>query len=779
MLAESLAGAESRWRILAALLAVTSLAAGAAAADNAITNINVAPKADRVTITIQGTSPLRMSPLISSAGNYLGFEFPFRLAAKGRLVGIHSGRIYNVRYSNFRAHPPATRVVVNCSGHLDYSTEWSADKRRVDIHVLKQPLGRGTKPAAQSSAPVTRAEQPSAPTQVALSPSTPAQAAPVDVKIAEPTVRVLGIAEVKTGDAQEPPAEKPAPPASELGVQVAASGSTPVPAAPKPTIMARATAVDPAPRERKISLNIRGADVKEVLSALSVQSGCNIVASKEVTGELAVSLNNVTVPEALDYIAKVGGYSYSQNNGTYLVVGQKPAGSGAGTVTPGEALEFVWLQYANAEDVKNLLSARLPQLQVTVFGQKNQKAEAKKEAAAKTSLFSESTWMREAPPSGDMLAISGTPEMIDEAKALISQAEESIRSQKEAARKWIADKRRECYVVKYANPEQLAETLMALVPGVAVAFAPSNDFALVGFKSAQASSDGGPPKVERNFVNGPGGKESTQGTDGASAKDAPKGENQLTSTTNARTLVIVGDDKAVAKALEVAAQLDVKAPQVKIEAKITSLNESGEKKLGLTWDWSTIDFLEDSSGGKANERWMRQPFDFSAKLEAIITSGDGQLLASPSMMCLDRNPGVFFVGDEVTYIQRIETTPTGQNITTDTKRVGVQLLVVPETSTDGYVTLYLRPEVSTLKLSVEQGVTLPIVSSRFTDHVVRVKSGETIVIGGLIRNDEIQEMTKVPIIGDLPILGHLFRHKSKTNDHTEVVMFITASVIKD
>jgi type II secretory pathway component GspD/PulD (secretin) len=84
-----------------------------------------------------------------------------------------------------------------------------------------------------------------------------------------------------------------------------------------------------------------------------------------------------------------------------------------------------------------------------------------------------------------------------------------------------------------------------------------------------------------------------------------------------------------------------------------------------------------------------------------------------------------------------------------------------------------------LKLSVEQGVTLPVVSRRFTDHVVRVKDGATIVIGGLIRNDEIEQMSKVPLLGDLPFLGRLFRHTSKSSDHTEVVMFITASIVKD
>ena len=141
---------------------------------------------------------------------------------------------------------------------------------------------------------------------------------------------------------------------------------------------------------------------------------------------------------------------------------------------------------------------------------------------------------------------------------------------------------------------------------------------------------------------------------------------------------------------------------------------------------------------------------------------------------------MFFVGDEITYIVRVETTPTGQNIQTENKLVGVQIRVAGEVSPDGYITLILHPEVSILKLeSTTAGITLPTVARRFTDHSIRVKSGETFVIGGLIRNDEIKDMTKVPLLGDIPFFGRLFQHENRTKERTEVVMFITASVVPD
>ena len=76
-------------------------------------------------------------------------------------------------------------------------------------------------------------------------------------------------------------------------------------------------------------------------------------------------------------------------------------------------------------------------------------------------------------------------------------------------------------------------------------------------------------------------------------------------------------------------------------------------------------------------------------------------------------------------------------------------------------------------------MTLPTITRRYTDHVVRVKDNSTIVIGGLINDEEVKTMSKIPLLGDLPVLGHLFKHTSKTRGHSEVVIFITASIVKD
>lgn len=798
---------------LAAVLVVSAV--GSASAANAISGVQVVNKPDRVVITVSADRPLSFVPLRSAAGKYIGFHFQRALAVKGRVVPIRSGGIYSVRYSNFTSSPPTSRIVVNTGAQLAYATQWSPDKRRLEIHVMKagfKPAAGTPEPKAKPAAdaepqdPPTSAQTPSEPSTVdepsaSAAPQTqedrrlvyrmiaersrrsraasessddgsrpistasaaqaicdpkPTTSASDSRTSAQPETRVMGMTETRTAPAEPVATAQP----SEPGTRLAES---PPPAA------------RPTQGERKISVNFLAADINDVLKALSVQSGKNIVAGKDVTGNVTVSLSNVSLEEALDYVARLSGFTYTKDNDTYLVSTRDnlrtlTSGSGPDTKT-----EIVRLSYAKADDVMALLKARFPDVTVNKVG-----VEAAPKGAAEPQPGQTQVGLK-----NNLLVLAGPEVSVTEARKLAQQFEDTLRVQS-------IESTRTLYRVKFANPAQLAQSVMALVPGVEVVFAPTSDFELVKFKSAKATS-GQAPQVERDFDNS--GKQAAASKDAAAGADKTEGR-PTAPVTNARTLVIVGDPKSVEKALEVAAQLDIKSPQIKIDSKITSISESGEKKLGFTWQWGDYAAVEgftdyekttDTAPGPENkqnvriphDRMYRAPWSFSATLDALLKSGDAQLLASPSIVCLERNPGVFFVGDEVTYIQRIEVTPTGQNIITDTKRVGVQMVVVGEINDDGYITLYLHPEVSTLKLAVEQGVTLPIVSSRFTDHVVRVKSGETIVIGGLIRNDEIEEMSKVPILGDLPLLGHLFKHKYTTKDHTEVVMFITATTLQD
>lgn len=769
-------GAAAAIRVCVIALMLAGLSSACAASDKAITSVDVANQADRVVITVGANCALSVTPLVGSRGNYVGFQFPVKLAAKGRLVGIHNGRIYNVRFSNFRSNPPLTRIVVNTSAHVDYSTEWGEGKKRLIITVWKHGAKKRpetAEPAAaparspQSGPPVSKSFQPM-PVQPA---KTVTQPAPKPEPEAEATVQakveVKGYAEANpepAPPATEPVAADPAPattaaiasaPAATdepAAAQPAAVGSGPAPVHTPRTVEARATmarltplAAEPVRAERTVSLNFLGADIQDVLKALSVQSGENIVASKDVTGNVTVSLSDVTVEKALDYVARLSGYGYTREGDTYLVGSTDSLRSLVSAEPDEPKVEVVALNYAGVDDTMNVLKAQFPDLKVTRSG--GDKSDKGSKAGT----------------AGGVIVLSGTEKTLSDAKQLVAQVDDSMRS-------LVGGVKTEIYRLRYASATEMVSALSALVPNVSIALAPSDGFDLTAPESV---------KLDRGD------------SGGGSTVSHSETRKRADDIGRVRALVIEGSEAAVDKAMALAAKLDIRPPQIKIDAKVTSLTESGEKKLGLSWDWGPFAKFESytrpdeddltTNVNRATKQWIRQPWNFAATLDALIKEGEGQLLAAPSMMCMEGKPGIFFVGDEVRYIVLVQQTTTGQNIITETANVGVQLRVAGEVTPEGEITLNIHPEVSVLQLEKDQatGITLPIITRRFTDHVVRMKSGETIVIGGLIRDEELEILSKVPILGDLPVLGKLFRHKSTTRNHSEVVMFITATILDE
>ena len=893
------------WRTCIIGLVLAGLAASASASVTSITGVNVVNKPDRVVMTVAGSEPLRMSVLASKTGSYLGFQFAGRLVAKGGLVSINSGRICNVRYSRFAENPPLTRVVLNTTCRRDYSTQWNTDKTRVEITVWKF----GASPARAPGRPA-QAEAAAPPAEDSL-----------------PALPPAAIGEAQGSDTTE--AADPSP------VKV-----TPVPAAKStrgvariapPAALARIAQAFVTPASsgagRKVSLNFLGADINDVLKALAVQSQENIVVGSDVTGTITVTLDAVTVEEALDYITQLSGYTYVKDQHTYLVGSTDTVGGLANA-----KVEIITLSYANADDVLEMLKAQCPQIRsskisvrggmarkheqtfeqgrtksdasgqaninsqgqanVNAQGQADVNAQGNSSGASKsgsgnatvnasggaagqttsnaqgtmninakrgTESLASST-ATDSPPS-NMIALVGTVEKIASAKAFIAQVEDAMKSQS-------ADRKVAVYSVKYVNTAELANTLMSIVMGVTISIAPSDETwpamaagdlkivpvnLLSGENSNRAFDTKTVPFSHTLIIVGkeadvqkaldmaaqfdvPGEQDlatykvkyvdinllaatirklvpsvtaegigvASAGKDGASAggngaptpgggagstsvADTAGSQGMIMSTAAldnlSRMLVITGRKGDVEKARTLIEALDVKSPQIKIEAKITSLTETGEKKLGLSWNWTAFSKVEVPQGGN-DSHWQRQPINFGATLDALITNGDGKLLAAPSLVCLEGKPGMFFVGDQIRFVTQISAAVNGvTTVTTDTANVGIQLSVVGNVASDGYITLNLHPEVSVPKFdevsSPGLALTLPTITRRFTDHVVRVKSGETIVIGGLIKDDELDTLKKVPLLGDLPVLGHLFRHRDKTKDHSEVVIFITASIVND
>jgi type II secretory pathway component GspD/PulD (secretin) len=507
-----------------------------------------------------------------------------------------------------------------------------------------------------------------------------------------------------------------------------------------------------------VSLDFATADINDVLKALALQSRQNIVSGADVKGNITVSLSHVSLEEALDMITRLSGYQYARIGRTYVVGSQASisALTASGTAAAPATTAVITFNYSDPSDLQTTIAARFPNLKATPG-----KASGGQGA-------------------GGVLVVTGTPTEIEAIRGLVAQAEEALS-------RGIAAARTHVYNIKYAAADDLQNVLARLVPGVIVTPGPSTAFNLKAPTTADSS--------------GTTSTTATYGSAGASgaAASAPGAVQTTKSTTY--SLLLTGPDADVERALGILGQVDVRPAQINYEAKITEINRDVEKNIGVNWDFSgaktTIGELSPADSSSTDTAGpTTHPgniFKFgvigrtaisnlaTVSIDALYKNGDAKLLSNPNIAAIDGQPAAAFIGDTLHYISSITQTPTGQTVTTDTINVGIKLFVTGKVNNDGYITLNIHPEVSTVSgyLPVPGGGSLPQVANREANTTVRVKDGDTIAIGGLINEDDIKNVNKVPFLGDLPFFGQLFRDTKHTHHRNELVIFVKVSIMKD
>lgn len=159
------------------------------------------------------------------------------------------------------------------------------------------------------------------------------------------------------------------------------------------------------------------------------------------------------------------------------------------------------------------------------------------------------------------------------------------------------------------------------------------------------------------------------------------------------------------------------------------------------------------------------------------------ILSSPNILTSDNQEAEIHVGENVPIISKQDTTSAGitSNII-ERKDVGIRLKLTPKISDGEYVSLDIYQEISAVPGSQSENVITkvgPTITTRSAKTSVVVKDGETIVIGGLIRENETETVTKVPLLGDIPVLGWLFKFRSKSKEKTNLLIFLTPRIVRD
>ncbi|NJS14013.1 MAG: type II secretion system secretin GspD, partial [Sphingopyxis sp.] len=238
-------------------------------------------------------------------------------------------------------------------------------------------------------------------------------------------------------------------------------------------------------------------------------------------------------------------------------------------------------------------------------------------------------------------------------------------------------------------------------------------------------------------------------------------------------------------------QLDVLPTQVMLEAVIAEVRLNDELKFGLRWAVESGNFsfkLSDAISGFTGASlpgaaWSFVTSDLQVTLNALASITDVNIVSSPTIMALNNQKATLQVGDQVPIVTQQSTgvatinAPTVNSVVL--KDTGIILSVLPRVNASGRVLLDIDQEVSNVVKTTTSGIDSPTIQQRRLSTKVIVNDGESIALGGLIQERNSLERGQVPIVGDIPIIGNLFKNKTDTIARTELIIFIRPRVVRD
>ncbi len=286
---------------------------------------------------------------------------------------------------------------------------------------------------------------------------------------------------------------------------------------------------------------------------------------------------------------------------------------------------------------------------------------------------------------------------------------------------------------------------------------------------------------------------------------------------SSHTLVVFDEQQRLDQIEEVVQALDVKPMQVVIEARFVEISLGNDERLGIDWNAvasmaggatpTTLPFGNGSLGEFDPNEPTGGPSvfppapnsvtapgapglftfgtldftSFTAMLELIRRDSNVQLVSNPRIVVGDRHTATILVGERYPILSaNVSEFGTVTEQLDRYEPIGIQLAVTPAVLGDE-VEMLVRPSTSSLGPDVEgsTGLVVARINSRQIDTLVRVRNGQTVVVGGLITSREQELETSVPFLGSLPLLGNLFRHTSKVSERVDLVVFLTVTIVED
>jgi general secretion pathway protein D/type IV pilus assembly protein PilQ len=455
----------------------------------------------------------------------------------------------------------------------------------------------------------------------------------------------------------------------------------------------------------RISLDIKGMDVVDVLKMLATRAGINLVIGKNVTGRVTLFLKDVDVWDAFEILLLANDLAYEKKGEIVNVITQRDYELQYGErFQDKKQARTMPLKYARAADLSRALNQIKTNIGRVVVDE-----------------------------GSNTLVLIDTPEKLKEMEEFIKKTDLPIQTR--------------VFSLGYAQADKLQ------------------------------------PKLQEAVTKGVGSIKIDERTNKIAITDYPEKLDEIAKIINA---------------------FDEKTPQVLIDAQIIEIYPKDQFSMGVDWDYwlkknvrligsmpaptlTGIDTIPNkfSLGAAAADAVVSREGQYKSIIDLLRVIGDTKILSSPRIIVLNNQEAKIMVGTKEAYITSTTSqSGTGPNVTSQAVNfvdVGIKLYVTPTVNRDGFVTMKIRPEISSAKStkieSEGQKSDIPIVTTSEAETTVTIKDGVTIIIGGLKKDQRSKEVRKIPILGDIPLLGYLFRSTSDESLKDELVILLTPHII--
>ena len=526
-------------------------------------------------------------------------------------------------------------------------------------------------------------------------------------------------------------------------------------------VISLTAAASAGPQDKIEDMNFRNADIVDVLRAIAEVADVNLITDSQVVGNITVHLQDITFEKSLDLITKTRGLDYKWDNNTVVVAQPEKIDQ----IYSNLVTEFVKVNSSDFENIGIIVKEIFPE-----------------------TLISMDISRRQFIIKGESNRVEEIKEMInrlDSAKVLKGSSGTDFENRESEETKLYS----ESYTVLNADLADLESKLRIVNSNLNFQVNPLTETITISGEEESVKSILSMAKTYDQSLEPETRKMRVDYIDTAQITEIINKfypDIQLHVNAKRKEIIINGAKNKLDGVSELIKEINTPQYQVIIETRVEEISSDLTREIGMKYSDSMdvgigdIIIERNTDLDKIEDLTYKWPEIF----KLLDTSSDSKTLARPSLMTLNGEEANLSITDKEPYAVQEEDDDGDITTTWEYAEAGVELTFTPWITENDEIELKIAPEVSSFyeinpdRYSNIDTTPPPATKTRSVETTLRLNNNETFVIGGLIQTDGEGKITKIPLLGDLPIFGELFKSRSKSESTNELLIFVTPRIIK-